>query len=91
VNPNIATTPLPRSTLNGKVDTANYALTILSRPMEKTRLKFAFRQDERDNQTPQALVWFNSVAAGGGELRNPDGAAQAVKVLFKDIPANKTP
>lgn len=74
VNPNIVTTPLPRSTLDGKVDTANYALTILSRPVEKARLKFAFRQDERDNQTPQALwsrVITDSFTSGESETNLP--------------------
>ena len=33
------------------------------------------------------IVWFNVVNAGAGELRNKDGAATAVRTLFKDIPA----
>ncbi len=45
---------LPRSSLNGEVDTANYALTVTSRPLPKGRIKFAYRFDERDNTTPQA-------------------------------------
>lgn len=32
------------------------------------------------------IVWFNVVNAGAGELRNKDGAATAVRALFKDIP-----
>ena len=34
------------------------------------------------------VVWFNVVVAGSGELRNKDGAASAVRALFKDIPTN---
>lgn len=34
------------------------------------------------------VVWFNVVTAGSGELRNKDGAASAVRTLFKDIPTN---
>jgi hypothetical protein len=34
------------------------------------------------------VVWFNVVMAGSGELRNKDGAASAVRTLFKDIPTN---
>lgn len=34
------------------------------------------------------IVWFNSVAIGGGELSNPTGAAAAVSRLFADIPTN---
>ena len=37
------------------------------------------------------IVWFNVVTAGSGELRDKDGAAAAVKALFKDIPTNKAP
>jgi len=45
---------LPQSSLNGKVDTANYAFTVTSRPLPKGRIKFAYRFDERDNKTLQS-------------------------------------
>ena len=32
------------------------------------------------------VVWFNTVAVGGGEMRDPDGARKAVQGLFKDMP-----
>lgn len=35
------------------------------------------------------IVWFNVVGAGSGELRNADGAATAVRSLFKDIPTQQ--
>ena len=35
------------------------------------------------------IVWFNVVTAGSGELRNADGAATAVRGLFKNIPTQK--
>lgn len=53
-NAAVAAGALPRSTLNGEVDTANYAFTVTSRPLPKGRLKFAYRFDERDNTTPQS-------------------------------------
>ncbi len=34
------------------------------------------------------VVWFNLVPAGSGELRQKEGAASAVRTLFKDIPTN---
>jgi hypothetical protein len=37
------------------------------------------------------IVWFNVVGAGTGELRETDGAAAAVRTLFKDLPTNSTP
>jgi len=43
---------------------------------------FASLVDLRDGE----IVWFNVVNAGSGELRDENGAAAAVKTLFKDIP-----
>jgi hypothetical protein len=34
------------------------------------------------------VVWFNTVTAGAGELREPGGAETAVAGLFKDIPTS---
>lgn len=54
-NSNIATSPLPQARLDGKVDTTNLAFTVTTRPYKGTRLKLAYRYDERDNQTSQFL------------------------------------
>jgi len=35
------------------------------------------------------IVWFNNVTAGSGELRDPEGAKEAVAHLFKDMPASR--
>lgn len=32
------------------------------------------------------VVWFNTVAVGSGEMRDPNGARKAVQGLFKDVP-----
>jgi MtrB/PioB family decaheme-associated outer membrane protein len=48
----LATPALPGASLDGQVDTSNYALTVTSRPFKKTNIKFSYRHDERDNQTP---------------------------------------
>jgi MtrB/PioB family decaheme-associated outer membrane protein len=50
-NPNLAS-PLPRTSLDGKVDTSNYALTITASPFAKARVKLAYRYDDRNNKTP---------------------------------------
>ena len=34
------------------------------------------------------IVWFNTVAVGSGEMRDPNGARTAVERLFKDIPTS---
>jgi len=52
INPNVVTSALPRSSLDAQVDTFNYAFTVTSRPLDKLRVKFAYRYDERDNKTP---------------------------------------
>ena len=54
INTNVNASALPRDSLDGDVDTSNYALTITSRPLPKGRIKFAYRFDERDNNTPQS-------------------------------------
>jgi hypothetical protein len=32
------------------------------------------------------VVWFNKLDVGTGDLRNPDGAAKAIRELLKDMP-----
>lgn len=54
IDSGVAVGALPRSALDGKVDTANYAFTVTSRPLPKGRVKFAYRFDERDNKTPRS-------------------------------------
>lgn len=34
------------------------------------------------------VLWFNNVIVGSGEMRDPDGARQAVQGLFKDMPTS---
>lgn len=56
INPLINAGNLPVSSLDGSVDTTNYALKISSRPFPKAQLGLNYQFDERDNQTPQ-LTW----------------------------------
>lgn len=55
VTDSITTSPLPRTRLDGSVDTTNFALAVTSRAIDKGRIKFSYRYDERDNQTSQDL------------------------------------
>lgn len=50
-NPNIVTASLPRNSLNGEVESSNYALTFTARPASRVRLRLSYRFDERDNTT----------------------------------------
>jgi len=75
-NPNLATSPLPRASLDAEVDTTNLALTVVSNPWPKARLRFSLRHDERDNKT-DPLAWSRVVAdtflSGETELNVPYG------------------
>jgi MtrB/PioB family decaheme-associated outer membrane protein len=75
-NPNLATGPLPRSILDAEIDTTNLALTVISSPISRARVKLAARYDERDNQTPR-LAWTRVIAdsflSGETELNVPYG------------------
>ncbi len=55
ITSSIATSPLPRASLDGSIDTTNFALAITSRVFKKARFKLSYRFDERDNQTTQDL------------------------------------
>ena len=75
-NPNVITTPLPQSSLDAEIDTTNLALTVVSRPFPKARVKLAIRYDERDNKTSQ-LPWTRVIAdsflSGETEFNVPYG------------------
>ena len=56
VNPILAasiTQPLPRDSLDGRIDTAVANLRLSSRPSQVLNWALAYRFDERDNQTPR--------------------------------------
>ena len=74
INPTLPVTALPSPSLDGQVDTGNYALTITSRPHKRASIKFAYRYDEHDNQTPVALwsrVITDTFPNGGTEANIP--------------------
>ena len=52
-NPNVNVSPLPRLSLDGKVDTTNLAFSLTSKVFDKARLNLSYRYDERDNGTLQ--------------------------------------
>ena len=49
----LAADPLPRSSLDGDVDTTNFAFSLTSRVIDKGRIRLSYRYDERDSSTPQ--------------------------------------
>jgi MtrB/PioB family decaheme-associated outer membrane protein len=50
-NPDIITAALPRNSLQGEVDSSNYAVTLTTRPIKRLRIKLSYRYDDRDNTT----------------------------------------
>jgi MtrB/PioB family decaheme-associated outer membrane protein len=74
INPALPVLALPSPSLDGQVDTSNYALTITSRPHKRASVKIAYRYDERDNQTPVSLwspVITDTFPDGGSEANVP--------------------
>lgn len=78
VNPALAatiTTPLPRSSLDGRIDTVHADLRLNTRLMPKLNFSALYRYDERDNKTTQAQYWYigadsqGQTAAGLGKVR----------------------
>ena len=73
-NAAIAADPLPRASLDGDVDTSNYAITVTSRLIDDARVKLSYRYDERDNKTAEALwnrVIVDSFLSGDAEANIP--------------------
>jgi len=74
INATLPISALPSSSLDGQVDTSNYALTITSRPYKRTNIRFSYRYDERDNQTPVSMwsrVITDTFPNGGAEANVP--------------------
>lgn len=74
INPGIAAGALPTANLDAEVDTTNFALNITARPLPGARVKLGFRQDERDNKTPQfqwTRIITDTFLSGNTELNTP--------------------
>lgn len=74
INPGIAAPALPSASIDGQVDTLNYSFTVTSRPLDGLRVKFGYRYDERDNQTPVAewsRVVVDAIYSGEFEANVP--------------------
>jgi len=73
-NPDIDAPALPRTALGGEVDTTNVAVVLNSRPIDKTRVRFSYRYDERDNNTPRETwerVIVDAFPSGDPEMNIP--------------------
>lgn len=70
VNPALAvSTPLPRSSLDGEIDTTYVNLGIVSRPIRRLTLRARYRYDDRDNDTPRdTYIYVRGDAAAQGDI-----------------------
>jgi len=61
LNTSIAAPTLPRSSLQGRVDTINADLKFMSLVTDKLRLDASYKYDDRDNRTPQdTFSWVST-------------------------------
>lgn len=75
VNPALAATvvePLPRPSLEGRIDSTQATLRLVSRPTDGWRWGAAWRFDERDDRTPRA-VW--NTIGGDSQAQATDPAS----------------
>jgi MtrB/PioB family decaheme-associated outer membrane protein len=73
INPNFVFPAIVQS-VDGKVDTTNYALTLTTRPLDRLNVKMSYRYDERDNGTPVGTwsrVITDAIASGDIEPNIP--------------------
>jgi MtrB/PioB family decaheme-associated outer membrane protein len=83
INPTIVTTPLPRTSLDGKVDTLHYAFTATAKPIRNGSVRFVYRYDERDNKTQVQNFWNRVIVdlLRSDELQeNPDYSYDRMQV-----------
>jgi MtrB/PioB family decaheme-associated outer membrane protein len=73
-NTNLGVMALPRANLDASVDTTNLAFSVSSKLRDKLRLRFAYRYDERDNETAQdnwTRVIADTFLSGETETNTP--------------------
>jgi MtrB/PioB family decaheme-associated outer membrane protein len=73
-NANLAPPPLPAAAADAEVDATHLAMTVVSAPLPRARVRFSIRYDERDNATPRrswSRVIADSFLSGESELNVP--------------------
>jgi len=70
VNTSFASPALPRTSLDGQVDTLNANFRVISAVTDKLRLNAAYAYNDRDNKTPQAdYTWVTTDSVLNGSTR----------------------
>jgi MtrB/PioB family decaheme-associated outer membrane protein len=71
VNTSLTTQPLPRSSLDGRVDTLTGHVKITSALTDRLRVNASYTYDDRNNQTPQAVYdWITTDVAPASPRTN---------------------
>ncbi len=85
INPGLTvTTPMPRSSLDGVVNTTHLDMKLTSKLMPKLNLTAAYRYDDRKNKTPQSQYLY----IGGDSMNQP--ATLAVGQARTNLPGSST-
>ena len=71
INPGLTGTALPRTSLNGRVETTFLSARLSMRPLRNLNLHASLRYEDRDNQTPQAQYIY---VGGDIQLQPPAGS-----------------
>ncbi|QDX82208.1 hypothetical protein B9N43_13710 [Denitratisoma sp. DHT3] len=69
----LVTTAMPRSSLDGKINTTHADFKITSRLTPKLHFTGSYRYDDRDNKTPQSEYWYI-----GGDSQNQVSTVPAI-------------
>lgn len=70
VNPALlVTTPLPRASLNGKINTTLARINVTARPSPKLNLRVSYKFNDRDNNTPRDVyIYVPGDTANQGDI-----------------------
>jgi MtrB/PioB family decaheme-associated outer membrane protein len=79
VNPALAASALPRTSLDGWIDTTLLNLRIASRPAPKLSMSAGYRYDDRDNKTPRDEYVYI-----GGDSQTQDTSATSLRRRFNE-------
>ena len=70
VNASLASQPLPRRSLDGRVDTLTGALRLNTTPSDKLRINASLAYDDRNNRTPATVYEWVSTDSGLAQPRS---------------------
>ena len=86
INPNLQPAALPRTSLDGRVDTANYSVRLTSTPIRRLSLTAEYVEDRHDDKTSQAAYQQigTDVFIGGTQVNLPYSFDRTTSRLIVD-------